>query len=205
MWGWGVMNQVAIQEAVNIRFPMENFIGIWWSGSENDVLPAGDGAHGYKSLTFHNLGKDYPLYDDMQKYVVDAGKAAGAGDQVGTVLYNRGMYAAMLAAEAAKTAQGIHGVSAITPAQMRDGMEALEMSEAKMAALGLPGFGPEFSVSCENHGGNGYGAVAQWDANAGEWSLITDYFQSDQDVIMPLVAEDSSAFASENNITPGCN
>ncbi len=33
MWGWGVMNQVAIQEAVNIRFPMENFIGVWWSGS----------------------------------------------------------------------------------------------------------------------------------------------------------------------------
>ncbi|TNF64163.1 MAG: ABC transporter permease, partial [Rhodobacteraceae bacterium] len=27
MWGWGVMNQVAIQEAANIRFPMENFIG----------------------------------------------------------------------------------------------------------------------------------------------------------------------------------
>ena len=44
MWGWGVMNQVAIQEAVNIRFPMENFIGIWWSGSENDVTPAGAGA-----------------------------------------------------------------------------------------------------------------------------------------------------------------
>ena len=42
MWGWGVMNQVAIQEAANIRFPMENFIGIWWSGSENDVLAAGD-------------------------------------------------------------------------------------------------------------------------------------------------------------------
>ncbi len=205
MWGWGVMNQVAIQEAVNIRFPMENFIGIWWSGSENDVLPAGDKAHGYKSLTFHNLGSDYPLYADMQKYVVDAGKAAGAGDQIGTVLYNRGMYAAMLAAEAAKTAQGIHGTSAITPAMMRDGMEALEMTEAKMEALGLPNFGPEFSVSCQNHGGNGFGAVAQWDAKAGEWSLITDYFQSDQDVLMPLVEEDSSAFAAENNITPGCS
>jgi branched-chain amino acid transport system substrate-binding protein len=33
MWGWGVMNAVAIQEAANIRFNMENFIGIWWSGS----------------------------------------------------------------------------------------------------------------------------------------------------------------------------
>ena len=204
MWGWGVMNQVAIQEAANIRFPMDKFIGIWWSGSENDVLPAGDGADGYKSLTFHNLGKDYPLFDDLQKYVVDAGKAAGAGDQVGTVLYNRGMYAAMLAAEAAKTAQEIHGTADITPAMMRDGMEALEITEAKMAAIGLPGFGPEFKVSCENHGGNGLGAVAQWDAGAGEWSLITGYEASDQDVIGKLIEEDSAAFAAENNITAGC-
>ncbi|MEM7597883.1 MAG: ABC transporter substrate-binding protein [Pseudomonadota bacterium] len=204
MWGWGVMNQVAIQEAVNIRFPMENFIGIWWSGSENDVKAAGEAANGYKALTFHNLGSDYPVYDDIQQYVVDGGKAAGAGDQIGTVLYNRGMYAAMLAAEAIKTAQGIHGVSDITSQQMRDGMEALEITEAKMAALGLPNFGPEFTVSCENHGGNGFGAVSQWDAAAGEFTLITEYYQSDQDVIAPLVAEDSAAFAAESGITPGC-
>ncbi|MEO0372910.1 MAG: ABC transporter substrate-binding protein [Pseudomonadota bacterium] len=204
MWGWGVMNQVAIQEAVNIRFPMENFIGIWWSGSENDVKAAGADANGYKALTFHNLGSDYPIYDDIQRYLVDTGKTAGAGDQVGTVLYNRGMYAAMLAAEAIKTAQGIHGVSDITSQQMRDGMEALEITEAKMAGLGLPNFGPEFTVSCQNHGGNGFGAVSQWNADAGSFELITEYYQSDQDVIAPLVAEDSAAFAAESGITPGC-
>jgi len=204
MWGWGVMNQVAIQEAVNIRFPMDQFIGIWWSGSENDVKPAGDRANGYKALTFHNLGSDYPVYADIQEHVVGAGKAAGAGDQVGTVLYNRGMYAAMLAAEAIKTAQEMHGVTAISAAQMRDGMENLEMTEAKMAALGLPNFGPEFSVSCENHGGNGFGAVSQWDAEAGEFALITDYYQSDQEIIGKLVAEDSAQFAEENGIEPGC-
>ncbi|MBV7377319.1 ABC transporter substrate-binding protein [Maritimibacter dapengensis] len=204
MWGWGVMNQVAIQEAVNIRYPMENFIGIWWSGSENDVLPAGEGANGYKALTFHNLGDDYPLYADLQQYVVDAGKAAGAGDNLGTALYNRGLYAAMLAAEAAKTAQEMHSTTTLTPAQMRDGMENLEITEAKMSDLGLPNFGPEFSVSCQNHGGEGYAAVAQWDAAAGEWSLITDYVQSDLDVITPLVDEDSKMFADESGIEPGC-
>ncbi|MBY5972664.1 ABC transporter substrate-binding protein [Ferrimonas balearica] len=204
MWGWGVMNQVAIQEAVNIRYPMENFIGIWWSGSENDVLPAGDGADGYKALTFHNLGMDYPVYDDLKEYVVDAGMAAGAGDQLGTALYNRGMYAAMLAAEAARTAQEIHGTAQITPAMMRDGMEALEMTEEKMAGLGLPNFGPTFNVSCSNHGGDGLGAVAQWDAEAGSWSLITDYGASDGSVLDPLISADSMAYAEENGITPGC-
>jgi len=205
MWGWGVMNQVAIQEAVNIRFPMENFIGVWWSGSENDVKAAGDRANGYKALTFHNIGSDYPVYDDIQTHVVETGKAAGAGDQIGSVLYNRGMYAAMLAAEAIKTAQDMHGTSAINAAQMRDGMENLEMTEEKMAAIGLPNFGPEFKVSCENHGGNGFGAVSQWDAEAGEFKLITEYFQSDQDVLGPLVEEDSMAFAEENGIEMRCN
>ncbi|MDH5452075.1 MAG: ABC transporter substrate-binding protein, partial [Paracoccaceae bacterium] len=79
MWGWGVMNAVAIQEAVNIRFPMENLIGVWWSGSENDAIPAGDGANGYKAISFHGTGSAYPVYDDMKKYVIDAGKAAGDG------------------------------------------------------------------------------------------------------------------------------
>ncbi|MEY8829128.1 ABC transporter substrate-binding protein [Sedimentitalea sp. XS_ASV28] len=204
MYGWGVMNQVAIQEAANIRFPMDKFIGIWWSGSENDVLPAGDAADGYKALTFHNVGSDYPLYDDLKTYVIDTGKTAGAGDQVGTVLYNRGMYAAMLVAEAAKTAQEIHGTSAITPGQMRDGMEALEITEEKMVALGLPNFGPEFKVTCQNHGGNGFVAVTQWDASAKEWKLITEFVQSDQEVIQPLIDEDSAAFAAENNVASNC-
>ncbi|MEP3675527.1 ABC transporter substrate-binding protein [Sulfitobacter sp.] len=205
MYGWGVMNQVAIQEAANIRFPMENFIGVWWSGSENDVLAAGAAANGYKALTFHGVGDDFPVFDDIQKYVVDAGNASGAGDQIGTVLYNRGLYAAMLAAEAAKTAQEIHGTADINPSQMRDGMEALEITEAKMEALGLPNFGPSFKVSCQNHGGDGLVGVTQWDASAKTWSLISDFSPTDKALIDSLVSEDAASYAAENKITPGCN
>ena len=204
-WGWGVMNQVAVQEAANIRYPMDQFIGIWWSGSENDVLPAGDGANGYKSLQFHNVGSDYPVFDDIQTHVVDKGLAAGAGDQIGTVLYNRGVYAAMLAAEAARTAQEIHGTPNITGAMMRDGMEALEITEARMAELGLPNFGPTFSVTCDNHGGRGPAAIAQWDAGAKAWNLVTDYMDPDEEVVNKLIMEDSAAFAAENNIAERCN
>ena len=205
MYGWGVMNQVAIQEAANIRFNMENFIGIWWSGAEHDVTPAGDAANGYKSVTFHNVGSDFPVFDDIKAHVVDKGLAAGAGDQIGTVLYNRGMYAAMLAAEAAKTAQEIHGTAQITPAMMRDGMEALEITEEKMTALGMPNFGPSFAVSCENHGGPGLGGITQWNATDKKWNLISDFGPSDMDVILPLITADSEAFAAENNIEQRCN
>src|SRR5690606_3819052 len=78
MWGWGVMNSAAIQEAANVRYPMENIYGSWWSGSENDVRPAGAGANGYKSLNMHGANGDYPIFADLTKYVKDAGKSAGA-------------------------------------------------------------------------------------------------------------------------------
>ena len=205
MWGWGVMNQVAIQEAANIRFPMENFIGVWWSGSENDTLPAGDGANGYKALALANPGSDYPIYGDLKKYVYDAGKAAGSGDQIGYVLYNRGMYQALLTTEAIRKAQEIHGTMDITPAMMRDGMEALSITEARMSELGLPDFGPAFDVSCENHGGSGIAKIQQWDAGAKKWNLVTDWIAADRSIVDPLIEEDSMAYAKENNIALRCN
>ncbi len=204
MWGWGVMNQVAIQEAANIRFPMENFIGNWWAGAEHDVTPAGAAANGYKSLNM-NAVEDMPVFDEIQSMVIDAGKNAGDGSNLGSVLYTRGMYAAMLAAEAIATAQDMHGEPEITPAMMRDGMEALEITEARMTELGMPGIGPEFSVSCADHGGSGMGLVQQWNADEGSWVVLTDYIAPDEEVIAPLIEEDSMAFAEENGITPGCD
>ena len=202
MWGWGVMNSVAVQEAANIRFPMDHFIGVWWSGSENDVLPAGDGSNGYKALALANPGGDYPIYADLKKHVYDAGKAAGDGSHVGEVLYNRGMYAALLAVEAAKKAQEIAGKADINAADMRKGMEALVITNELMTALGLPDFGPEFTVTCANHGGSGLGKVQQWDASAKEWKVITDWISADREVIDPLIAADAEAFAKESGIAP---
>ncbi|MGJ8617999.1 MAG: ABC transporter substrate-binding protein [Sulfitobacter sp.] len=204
MWGWGVMNQVAIQEAANIRYPMDQFIGVWWAGAQHDVLPAGDAANGYKAVTFHAIGDDYPVFDDIRTHVVDKGLAAGAGDQIGTVIYNRGIYAAMLAAEAAKDAQAANGVTDITGGMMRDAMENLNITEERMASLGMPNFGPAFQVTCKNHGGPGLVAVGQWDATAKEWSLISDFKESDMEIIQPLIDEDSAAFAAENNIESNC-
>lgn len=203
MWGWGVMNQVAVQEAANIGFPMENFIGNWWAGAEHDVTPAGMAANGYKSLNMNPVA-DYPVLAEIQTLVHEAGNAAGDGSNLGSVLYVRGMYAAMLAAEAIAKAQEIHGVADVTPAMVRDGMEALEITEARMAELGMEGIGPEFAVTCQNHGGAGQGLVQQWNASSGIWEPLTGFISPDAAVIAPLVAEDSAAFAAESGITPGC-
>ena len=33
MWGWGAMNPTAVKEAAEIGYPMDHFIGVWWSGA----------------------------------------------------------------------------------------------------------------------------------------------------------------------------
>src|SRR6059036_254082 len=97
MSGWGVMNQVAVKEAASKGFKMDHFIGNWWSANESDVVPAGDGAKGYKGATFHAPGTNFKVHADLFKFVYDKGKGGGNKDAVGEALYNRGLVNAMSA------------------------------------------------------------------------------------------------------------
>ena len=205
MWGWGVMNSVAIKSAASIGFPMDKFIGIWWSGSENDVLPSGMEAHGYKALTFNAPGDNYQVHKDIKKYVFDKGEQSGDGSHFGTVLYNRGLFQAMVQVEAATVAQKIHGTSKITAAMYRDGMENVKLDAKRYEELGFKDFAPAFENTCENHGGSGLAAVQQWDAKAKKWNLITEYMYGDTEVVNKLIAEDSTKYAEEQKITLRCN
>src|SRR3989440_5844797 len=73
MWGWGAMNPTAVKEAAKINFPMNKFVGVWWSGSEDDARPAGAEAKGYSALNFNAVGSSYPAIQDIVKHVVDKG------------------------------------------------------------------------------------------------------------------------------------
>ena len=59
-------------------------------------------------------------------------------------------------------------------------------------------------MSCENHGGPGLAAIQQWDAKAKKWSMISDFIETDGEVINALIAEDSAAYAAENKIKERC-
>src|SRR6266850_918080 len=69
MSGWGVMNQVAVKEAVSVGFKMDHLIGNWWSANDSDVVPAGEGAKGYKGATFHAPGTNFKVHADLLKFV----------------------------------------------------------------------------------------------------------------------------------------
>lgn len=206
MWGWGVMNQVAIKEAASIRYPMDRFIGVWWSGSENDVLPAGDAANGYLSGAFHAAGDNFRAHDDIKKHVYEKGNGGGDLDRIGEVLYNRGLVAAMWTAEAIRTGMRMHNTKEPTGEHVRDGFENLNVDAKRLAVLGLEGFTYPVKITCENHQGPGKVALQQWDAQSKTWSFVTDFYEPDRDVVGALIAEDSANYAKENNITPrACN
>jgi len=200
MWGWGVMNSTAIKEAAAVGYPMDHFIGVWWSGSEPDVEPAGGAAKGYKSATFHDPGTDYPVFDEIFSLVYDQGLGAGERDAVGEVLYNRGIVNAMIVVEAIRTAQEMHGQQPLTGEQVRDGLENLDITEERLAELGMSGFTPPIKVSCADHEGDHAIRVQQWDGT--QWEVITDWITPMKDVVRPMIEASAEAYAKEKGITP---
>jgi branched-chain amino acid transport system substrate-binding protein len=185
MSGWGVMNQVAVKEASAIGFKMDHFIGNWWSANDSDVVPAGDGAKGYKGATFHAPGTNFKVHADIVKHVYDKGKGAGKKEEMGQPLYNRGIVNAMLSAEAIRTAMTRHGNKVLTGEQVRWGFENLNLSEANLDKLGMKGFTHPVKVTCEDHEGNGPVLIQQWDGK--KWNVVSEWVQPMRDVVRPKI------------------
>ncbi len=181
--GWGVMNQVAVKEAAAIGFPMDHVIGNWWTGTEADVVPAGEAAKGYQSATFHAPGHDFPVHKDIFKYLYDRGKGAGERDRVGEVLYNRTIINAMLNVEEIRTAMTKFGKKPLTGEQVRWGFEHLNLTEKRLEELGMKGLMRPLTVTCENHEGNGMLLIQQWDGK--KWHIISDWIEPMREVVRP--------------------
>jgi branched-chain amino acid transport system substrate-binding protein len=200
MWGWGVMNSTAIREAAAVGFPMDHFIGIWYSGAEPDVIPAGKAAVGYKAATFHGSGTDFTVIRDIAKYLYDKGQGKATKDKTGDVLYVRGVLNAMFNTEAIRVAQKKFGNKPLTGEQVRWGLENLDITAARVTELGAEGLVTPMKISCENHGGHGLVRIQQWDG--AHWKFASDWIEPHHDMLDPIYKESALAYAKEKNITP---
>jgi branched-chain amino acid transport system substrate-binding protein len=199
--GWGVMNQVAVKEAAAINFPMDHVVGNWWTGTESDVVPAGDGAKGYKSMTFHAPGHGFKVHQDILKFVHDKGKGSGPKEGVGEVLYNRAVINAMLDVEAIRGAMAKFGTKgAPTSEQVRWGMENLNLTDKRLEELGMKGLLRPLKVTCDNHEGNGLALVQQWDGK--KWSIVSDWIEPMRDIVRPKLEAAAVEEGKKLNYTP---
>jgi branched-chain amino acid transport system substrate-binding protein len=162
---------------------MDHMVGNWWTGTEADVIPAGDGAKGYKSMTFHAAGSGFKVHGDIFKHVYDTGKGAGKRETVGEVLYNRMVINAMLNVEAIRTAMTKYGSKPLTGTEVRWGFENLNLTEKRLEELGFKGMLRPLRVTCENHEGNGQALVQQWDGK--KWNAVSDWIEPIREVVRP--------------------
>ena len=198
LWGWGVMNSTSIKEAAAVGFPREKVIGVWWSGAEPDVTPAGEQSAGYKALMLqHGPGK-FAVHADLEKNVVSKGKAA-AKEDFAQVLYNRGLINSMIGTEAIRTAMKKYGNKPMTGEQVRWGFENLNLTAARIKELGFEGMLQPLRFSCEDHQGADVARMQQWDGKA--WKTISDYYKADDSILAPLVKENAAKYATEKKIT----
>ena len=199
MWGWGVMNSTAIKEAAAVGFPMDHFIGIWWSGAEADVEPAGAQAKGYKSLNITGVGTDYPIFDDIEA-MHDAGDGLADPDNIGTVLYNRAIANGFMFTEAMRTAQAQFGEKPLTGEQIQWGFEHLNITQERIDEAGLSGLMSPMKLSCADHEGGGKALIQQW--NGEEWTAVTEFIDPNREALRAAYEESAAKYAAEKGITP---
>jgi branched-chain amino acid transport system substrate-binding protein len=201
LWGWGVMNSTALKEAQATGYPRDKMYGVWWSGAEPDVKDIGDGAKGYNALALNPSGQQFKIIQDILKHVHDKGQGSGPKDEVGSVLYMRGVVIQMLGVEAVKRAQERFGKGKVmTSEQVRWGMENLSLDQKKLDALGFAGVIRPISTSCADHMGSTWARIHTWDG--AKWSMGADWYQADEQIIKPMVKAAAAKFAAEKKITP---
>jgi branched-chain amino acid transport system substrate-binding protein len=204
LWGYGVMNTVALKTARKTGFPVGKILGVWWAGSEEDVIPAGDAANNYVTMTFTPSG-NYPLVEEIRKTLYAKGKGnLEDKDRIGSVYHLRGLAAGIMYVEAMRNAQEKYGKGkVITGEQMRWGFENLNIDDAKLKALGASGMMPVMKTSCTDHEGSGATKVQKW--NGKKWEPVTkDWIHAERDVLSKLITDSSAKYAADKKITPAC-
>ena len=202
MWGWGAMNAGAVTEAVKTNYPMNQFVGIWWSGLDGDLKLVGEKGKGYRTLSWSMTNPDAPVMKDIKKMVVDTGKSqinkeAGEYDWV---FYQRGVLISAFLAEAVKGAQANFKTKVVDKEQLRWGLENLKFDDAKIKELGLDGMIAPFSTNCANHTGHSGAWMLEWDGT--KFVKASDLLQADRAAIDPLVAEKAKEYADANQPWP---
>ncbi|MEX8518903.1 MAG: ABC transporter substrate-binding protein [Leptothrix sp. (in: b-proteobacteria)] len=201
LWGWGVMNSTALKEAVATGYPREKMYGVWWAGAEPDVKDVGEAAKGYNAGALqHGAQPDSKIIQDILTKVHAKGQGTGPKDEVGSVLYMRGMISAMLGVEGVKRAQEKYGKGKImTGEQTRWGLENLALDQKKLDGMGFAGVMRPVSTSCFDHVGANWVRVHTWDGK--KWNFSSDWLQADEQMIKPLVKSAAEKYAAEKKLT----
>ena len=201
MQTWGVMTPTAIKEAVATGYPREKMFGTWWSGAEPDLKDVGENAKGYSAVMMqHGAERNAAVVKEILEKVHAKGQGTGPKEEVGEVLYMRGVIGALLATEGVRAAQERFGKGKVmTGEQARWGYENLNLTQAKLDGLGFKDVMRPVSTSCADLMGSAWTRVHTWDGSKFVWA--SDWLQADDQIIRPLVRASAEKYAGEKKLT----
>ncbi len=200
LWGWGVMNSTALKEAQATGYPRDKMYGVWWAGAEPDVRDVGDGAKGYNALALNPSGTSPKVIQDIIKYVHEKGQGTGPKEEVGSVLYTRGLIIQMMGVEAVRRAQERFGKGKVmTGEQVRWGLENLALDQKKIDGLGFAGVMRPISTSCFDHMGSSWARIQTWDG--AKWAIAPEWYQADEQIIKPMATAAADKYAGDKKLT----
>jgi branched-chain amino acid transport system substrate-binding protein len=162
------------------------------------VTPVGADAKGYNALALQHGAGQAKVHADVLKFVHAKGQGTGPDEQVGQVLYNRGLINAMLNIEAIRQAQTRYGKKSLTGEQIRWGFENLNLDQKTLDALGFAGVMRPISTSCRDHEGARFARIQTWDGS--KWAFSSDWYEADEQIIKPMVNAASQKYADEKKI-----
>lgn len=201
LWGWGVMNSTAIKEAQATGYAREKMYGVWWAGAEPDVKDVAEGAKGYNAVTIqHGAEPNADIVKALLTQIHGKGQGTGPKEEVGQVLYLRGVMSAMIGIEGIRAAQERFGKGKVMSGeQVRWGLENLNLTQAKLDALGFKGVMRPISTSCMDHMGAAWTRIHTWNGKA--WEFTSDWMQADEQILKPLVKATADKYAAEKKLT----
>jgi branched-chain amino acid transport system substrate-binding protein len=200
VWTYGVMSTVALKTAAKTGYPRDKLLGVWWAGSEEDVIPAGDASKGYISASFTASGLDFPVMQDIKKKVYGAGKGnLEDPTRLGNVMYTRGVVYGMILVESLRVAQEKYGKGkVVTPDQLRWAFEHINLTDARIKELGAGGLFPPIKTSCADHEGSGKVKFQMWTGNG--FKQVTPFMEGDRELVRKMVVEAADKYAAEKKI-----
>ena len=198
--GWGVMNPTAIKEAARVGFPRDRMVGVWWSGAEEDTVPAGDAAEGFIAAGFHPSGTDFPVIREIVAHVYDKGEGEMPRERLGSIYYNRAIVWAIVSTEAIRKAMDMFGNRPVSGPEVQQALETLSLTPERIAELGATGLVPPFQVTCSDHEGGAAVMFQQW--NGGKWERISDWIETDRALVRPMIEESAAQYAAEQGVAP---
>lgn len=178
--GQGTRSGASVEEALKVGFPPDRMIALHWP-DQDGIRRTGSASRGFKEVSRHAFGDAFPAFDAIDTFVADRGLSSTPKDGSGETHYNRGVYNAVLAAEAIAEAQRVRRGAPLRGADVRLAFEGLSIDDSRWKGLGLAGFAHSLTFTCRDHSGRPSGFVQVWDG--AKWLRVAEGVPQMSDIV----------------------